>query len=107
LESAPLDAKHAVSRLSPEFDHHSPKFTNYKTKQYNAIGMTIQFHLQCHEKQWKASKAKQSNASRAKQEKQCKQNETKQSQVKHSTPTKTKCTSLCPHEFATPDFHSS
>ncbi|WP_353137170.1 hypothetical protein [Limnohabitans sp.] len=52
--------------------------------------MTIQFHLQCHEKQWKASKAKQSNASRAKQEKQCKQNETKQSQVKHSTPKKQK-----------------
>jgi hypothetical protein len=102
-----LGAKPAVSRLSPQFDHHSPKFTNHKTKQYNAIGMTIQFHLQCHEKQWKASKAKQSNASRAKQEKQCKQNETKQSQVKHSTPKKLKGTSLCPHEFATPDFHSS
>jgi FtsZ-interacting cell division protein YlmF len=102
-----LGAKQAVSRLSLHFDHHSPKFTNYKTEQYNAIGMTTQFHMQCHEKQWKASKAKQSNASRAKQAKQCKQIETKQSQVIHSTPRKPNDTSHCSHEFATRDFHSS
>jgi hypothetical protein len=105
LESVPLDAKHAVSRLSPEFDHHSPKFTNYKTKQYNAIGMTIQFHLQCHEKQWKASKAKQRQQSKARKAMQTKRNEAKSSKAQYAK--KTKGTSLCPHEFATPDFHSS
>jgi hypothetical protein len=36
-----------VSQLSPDFEHQDPKFTHYKPEQYNAIGMTTQFHLQC------------------------------------------------------------